>query len=82
MGKDKDFSVFSCVVYSHLKAFGKKQENKITEKLAILQYLLQLIWIYSLMNKPLIYFNNKEIKIASFIKYYHQYKSFFNANCI
>ena len=44
MGKDKDFSVFirsghcivfSCVVYSYLKAFG---EIKLTEKLAILQY--------------------------------------------
>ena len=48
MGKDKDLSVFikyghvlycfSCVVYSHLKADGKKTGKiKLTEKLAILQ---------------------------------------------
>ena len=46
MGTDKDFSmfvksgmyctVFSCVVYSRLKAFGKV---RLTEKLSILQYL-------------------------------------------
>ena len=49
MGKDKDFSVFiksdmycigfSCVVYSVLKAFRKKNGNiNLTEKLATLQY--------------------------------------------
>ena len=48
MGKDKDFSVFirsghcivfSCVVYSYLKAFWEENgEIKLTEKLAILQY--------------------------------------------
>ena len=34
MGKDKDFPLFSCVVYSHLKAFGKKQENKNHRKIS------------------------------------------------
>ena len=44
MGKDKDFSVFIksghvlycvfCVVYSHLKAFRKKTENKTQGKIS------------------------------------------------
>ena len=46
MGKSKD-----CVVYSHLKAFGKKGKTRLTEKLAILQYPFltfvepNLVWI-------------------------------------
>ena len=47
MGKDKNFSMFiksehvlyyfSCVVYSRLKAFGKKRENKTHRKISLLK---------------------------------------------
>ena len=33
MGKDKNF-VFSCVVHSRFKAFGKKQENRTHRKIS------------------------------------------------
>ena len=36
--------VFSCVVYSHMKAFGKNGGKKLTEKLAIVQYMVSQIW--------------------------------------
>ena len=55
MGKDKDFSeyiksghklfCFSCVVYSRLNAFGKNGKIKLTQKLAILQNLDNVIYI-------------------------------------
>ena len=62
MIKDKDFSVFikaghvlyvlvfSCVVYSHLKAFGKKQENKTHEKISYSTYSIYKLYILNKIN--------------------------------